>query len=341
MFIQKYISPLPGIFKLRYLGILSMLAMSLFVSGMVWPPAPEKARIAYLYSISSPEDLKITKKGGEKFLEFIFGENKGEIAALMKPQSVFSQNGVVLATDISLGCVHVFNKQKNTYFQIKQAGKEKLLLPVAAVSDKSGNIYVSDSKLGKVFVFSAEGKFVRELGRGEFQRPTGLAIDQALGRLYVVDTLAGLINVFSLEGMFIYKIGAPGESTGNFNHPTYIAVDKLGDIYVVDSLNFRVQILSKTGQFKEVLGRAGRVPGTFSRPKGIAVDSDDNVYVTDASFDNVQIFDTQGNLLLFFGESGNKDGQFWQPAGMHVDENDTIYVADSFNSRIEVFKYIK
>ncbi len=57
--------------------------------------------------------------------------------------------------------------------------------------DRYGNVYVSDRAESKLWVFDAAGRSVRAIGRkgegpGEFQAPTGIAIDAA-GRLYVRD----------------------------------------------------------------------------------------------------------------------------------------------------------
>jgi DNA-binding beta-propeller fold protein YncE len=304
---------------------------------MVWPPPPEQPRIEYLYSFSQPADLKISPKESKRVLEFLFGKGKDEPDLLLRPQGVACANGTVLVTDLLQGCVHVFNQTKKEYFKIKRAGDFELASPVAAAAAANGGIYVSDSKLGRVFAFDAGGKFRREIGKGQLRRPTGIAVDRASARLYIVDTLAGAVNVFDGAGDFLFNFGA----ADGMNHPTYIAADGQGSVFVVDSLNFRVLAYSREGKLKNRFGKIGRGPGSFSLPKGIAADSEGNVYVSDASFDNIQIFNQNGKLLLFFGESGGKAGQFWVPAGIGIDENDRIYVADAYNRRVQVFRYLK
>jgi len=318
-----------------------LILLSFVLSGLAWPPPPEKARIEYLYSFRTPEDLKIPKKTSARVFDFIFGKGKTDVDVLVRPQGIFAENERMLVTDTFLGCVHVFDQKEKKYFKIKKAGKDALLSPVGIVSDAHGTIYVSDSILKKILMFTAKGDFIGELGKGRFLRPTGLAIDNISSRIYIIDTLDNSISVFSLDGAFLLKFGAPGAKAGSFNYPTYAAVGKNGDVYVVDSLNFRVQIFSKEGKFKTTFGKMGRAPGSFAMPKGIAIDSEQNIYISDASFDNVQIFDGTGNLLLFFGESGNGAGEFWLPAGIYIDVDDKIYAADSYNSRVMVFKLLK
>lgn len=318
----------------RAVSAVLLLLLSFLLSGLTWPQPPEKPRIEYLYSFSIPEDLKIEKAGGEKILNFIFGKSKADEDRISRPQGIFSQGGRTLVADTLRGCVHVFDEKQKQYFKIKKAGLDLLVSPVAAAADQTGKIYVSDSRLNKVFVFDPRGNYLSELGEGKLMRPAGIAIDDLFGRIYVVDTLAGDIKVFNFNGWLLL-------SFGKFNHPTYIAVGKDGGIFVVDALNFMVRQFSKEGRLKRSFGRMGRTPGSFSQPKGIALDSEQNIYVTDSSFDNVQIFNTDGKLLLFFGESGGQSGEFWLPAGISIDEQDTIRVADSYNGRVQVFRYLK
>lgn len=331
---------LRGIFK-KGLYLFSWLALCLLVCGLAWPNPPEREKIKYLHSFTKPEELKITNQGGRGILELFFGQEKNDPNALVRPQGIFSRNGLVLVTDTALGCVHIFNSAANKYFKIKGSGQSTLISPVGVTADQAGKIYVSDSLLKRVLIFSPKGTLLGELGAGKFLRPCGLAIDQGSRRIFAVDTLAGLVKVFDPSGDFIFQFGGPGDKAGSLNHPTYLALDPTGDILIVDSLNSRVQRFSGEGKYQGAFGKIGRGLGQFSRPKGIALDSERHIYVTDSAFDNTQIFDPQGKLLLFFGASGNQAGNFWLPAGIAIDENDKIYVADSGNSRVQVFQYLK
>ena len=60
--------------------------------------------------------------------------------------------------------------------------------------DAQGNIYVSDIKDRRVKKFSAEGKYLRDIGRmgqgpGEFQGARNLAVDDSSGDIYLADLL--------------------------------------------------------------------------------------------------------------------------------------------------------
>ena len=71
--------------------------------------------------------------------------------------------------------------------------------PQCVAVDMQDNIYVTDSELGKIFVFEPNGKFKRVIGslkhgEGYFRRRTGIAVDSAAQRIYVSDTLRHQIS---------------------------------------------------------------------------------------------------------------------------------------------------
>lgn len=260
---------------------------------------------------------------------------------MLRPHGIYVHDDKIYVTDPGLFLVHIFDQKRKNYSQIVDAKNQHLISPIGIVVDTDGKIYVSDSYLRKIFIYNAEGRFLREIGSNNlFKRPTGLGLYK--NRLYVVDTLDSRIMVFSKDsGEFLFSFGQNGTGVGEFHYPTHIFIDKNGYIYITDSLNFRVQIFDSNGNVISSFGKHGDAIGNFSKPKGIAVDSEGHIYVADSDFDVVQIFDIKGTLLLIFGGTGVKKGLFLIPAGIFIDKNDYIYVADSYNNRIQIFKYIK
>lgn len=303
------------------------------------PPPPEEPRLFYVESLRGEASFKETK-----VLDALIGkESKGVGKNLFKPYGVAAEGDIVYVTDTAIGLVFAIDKpnKKVTFLGDRPPGK--LALPVSIAIGKNGSIYVSDSKLKKVFGYRKSGALFFALGeKGEFRRPSGIAINEKLNRLYVVDTKAHNVKVYDLlKGELLFEFGKRGVEEGEFNFPTNIAVDHRNDnVAVVDTQNFRVQIFDKDGNFLSKFGRLGDKPGMFSRPKGIGIDSEGHIYVSDAAFNNVQIFDDKGNILLYFGGAGFGPSQFYLPAGVYVDENDRVYVVDSFNARVQIYQYV-
>ncbi len=304
--------------------------------SLIWPNPPEPARIAYLKTIEKPQDIGANTGFFARLAEYIIGVKVDDI---IKPYGVtVDSGGRIVVADTAFRRVHIFDAMKKKYISIDEAGDSAFSSPIAVATDGDDNIYVTDSTLGKVFVFNKKGGFLFDFAAGE--RPTGIAVDKQDKFLYVSDTSAHNIKAYDLKGKLLRTIGKYGTGPGEFNYPVDLFADKNGELYVIDAMNYRIQIFDNTGKFVAKFGKQGDGTGDFGRPKGIAVDRDGHIYVADALFDTVQIFDRDGRFLLNFGSLGVEAGMFWMPCGVYVDEGDNIYVADSYNRRVQVFEYL-
>jgi DNA-binding beta-propeller fold protein YncE len=259
----------------------------------------------------------------------------------IKPSAICRINPHLLCiTDAVNGSVIIMDNNGNIKKKISRVKGLRLISPVSACVDDTGNIYVSDSARQVVVRFDRKYKF-----KGIFISPslsggriTGLVFMG--GIFYCVDTANHRVLCFDRQGELRFIIGKRGTAEGQFNFPTHIAAGN-GMIYVVDALNFRVQVFDDIGKFIRVFGTPGRGGGNFSKPKGIAVDGQGRIFVADAMFDNVQIFDSQGRFLYYFGGPGQGQGEFWMPTGIMVDIDKTIWVADTYNNRLQIFKLVE
>jgi len=308
---------------------------------IIWPRPPEIPRIRFVNSITKPEDLNIKEGVFKSFIKFLSGSREED--RISSPYGIETDiEGRLFVVDNMKRCVHVFDKDKGSYYTFPKK-ETSFVSPIDIAIDSRGYIYVSDSKDAVVKIFKDNGKkYIGEIGRGSLQRPTGIAVNEKTDELLVVDTLSSVVIRYDLKD---YKlkgiIGKKGKDKEMFNSPTNISVSRDGNILVSDSLNFRVQALTPEGEFSNSFGKPGDSPGYFSRPRGVATDSDGNIYVVDALFDNIQIFDKEGRLLMAFGGPGHEYGEFWLPSGIFIDKNDYIYVSDTYNKRVQVFKYLK
>ena len=304
-----------------------------------WPPAPQAARVSYLYSVTTPNDANIGRGFLSKTWRFIKG---GEPERMSKPQGIHvDSSGRLYVVDAGQRKVHVFDSGDSTYFSFPDKPIADFEYPIGITADGNGRVYVSDSATNLIHVFDSFGKkHLTSIGDGQLLRPTGLALRSDSNELLVVDTLASELIIFDVGNFKIKsRAGRSGQERDALHYPTNISLAPDGDLYITDALNFRIQILSADLGFEDQIGEAGDGPGFFSRPKGVAVDSDYNIYVVDALFDNVQVFNRSGELLLVFGTSGHAAGEFWLPNDIFIDSNDQIYVSDSYNSRVQIFQY--
>ncbi len=297
-------------------------------------------KLEFLRAFSSEQEVKAKKSIFSRVLDFVIGAP--EVHRLVRPYGVTTDSqGRILVTDPGALLVHIFDFSRQRYSKL-EGGKEPFRSPIGIAVDAKDNIYVTDSEVGKVFVFDARGKFRRFIGdiKGEayFKRPTGIAVDSAHDRIYITDTLRHAVFVCDLAGNVLRRFGQHGAGDGEFNLPTEVLV-RGDEIVVVDAMNFRLQFFDERGNFRAKFGALGVHTGSMFRSKGIAADSEGNFYVADAFLDLVQVFDRSGNLLYFFGQNGGGAEQFQLPAGVHIDRQDTVYVVDSYNRRVQMFRY--
>ncbi len=294
-------------------------------------------------SFSTQREVIVKKGFWTRVLDIVAGPP--DLHYLVRPYSIVTDSrGRIIVSDPGAIGVHIFDFAQQKYkFLQRTEGKEHFESPQCVAVDSQDNIYITDSKAGKIFVFDANGKFRHALGslkggEGYFKRPTGIAVDSSAQRIYVSDTLRDKIFVLDMQGHVLQTIGKPGAGDGEFAFPTELRLYG-DDLIVVDAMNFRVQVLDRSGQFRYAIGHEGESTGSLFRPKGIGRDSEGNLYIVDAAFETVQVFDREGHILFYFGETGQDPEQFQVPSGLHIDAKDNIYVADSLNHRVQVFHY--
>jgi len=286
--------------------------------------------------IMRPQDIGAGSGFFSRLSDILLG---GKTEEIIKPYGLTVDSaGRLIVVDTGLKRVHIYDIRDEDYSFIDEAGETHFESPIAVAVDADDNIYVTDSVLARVFVFSRKGRFSTAFEAG--QRPTGIAIDKAARKVYVSDTVSHNVRVHDLEGVLLNTIGRFGAGPGEFNHPVDLFVDKAGDLYVTDTMNFRIEIFNPAGVLSASFGRHGDGSGDFGRPKGVSVDGDGNIYVVDAVYDTVQIFNRNGGLLVSFGSLGSGPGAFWLPSGIFIDGRDKIYVADTFNRRVQIFEYL-
>jgi len=306
--------------------------LSASAAQLVWPDPPQESRIRFLYSFSEPVDLGIKPGAFARFLQVFTGK---ESQRMLRPYAIAADDDMVAVVDPGLKVVHLYMTKLAKYEVISDVDGENFVSPVG-ISLGPEFIYVTDSTLGKVFVFDRRGEYQNTIT--SLARPTGIAFDPENNRLYVADTLDNQIVVFDDDGVQLNAFGSRGGAAGEFNYPSSLTLR--GDIlYVNDTMNFRIQAFTLDGSPVASFGELGDGSGQFALSKGLGADLQGHLYVADALSNYIQIFDAEGRFLLSFGGMGGSIGQFRLPAGIFVLKN-KIFVADSQNRRVQVFEYV-
>jgi sugar lactone lactonase YvrE len=201
---------------------------------------------------------------------------------------------------------------------------------------------------GTIYFISME--FDRKAGEGThivvgvnfYELPTGIAIDREAGRVLVADTPRNLIFILDLQGTVLKRLGKNrgiGTSTVEFDHPTWIAMNKQ-EIAILDAGGARLQILDAdynlVRRFGVLEARAPQIPSGG----GLALDGDGNIYVSDVFRSIIRIYDRKGHLQASIGQKGCRAGEFNSPTGLWIDQGNRLYVADADNDRVQLFQVL-
>lgn len=312
---------------------------------LVWPAPPLPARIQFVRSVISDEDVGKETNASEKVLAFLSGE-KPPANRITEPMglAVSDDGNRLYVSDYAQLAVFVFDFGQKTFLKV---GKDAPLgRPMGIALDAQENLYVAEQQKKGVGVYNRKGESIGFITDPSLERPGGVAIDRERGRLYVADTghtksETHLVKIFDLQGKRVGQLGkGKGSGPGEFLFPTYLSLDKEGNVYVTDTLNSRVQVFDPQGQYVKKFGERGNSWGMFDKPKGVATDSFGNVYVVDSGWSNVQIFNQKGQVLLFFGGRGPIPGMLQNPSAIAIDKQDRIYVGDYLNHRVEVYQLV-
>ena len=125
---------------------------------------------------------------------------------------------------------------------------------VTAVALTDDEMYLLSEGMGRIYVFSKEGKFIRKFARkggstGKLSRPRGLTIDKKANLVYIIDYMRHTLSIYNIDGKFITEYGGFGSRPSWFNYPNGISSNEDGRLFIADTFNQRVQVFDTRMKF--------------------------------------------------------------------------------------------
>lgn len=173
-------------------------------------------------------------------------------------------------------------------------------LPAGIAILRNGHIVVTDGYgNNRVVMFSKEGKFIKQVGKG-----------------------AGGPN-------------DKGAGIGELNLPHKLALDGDDNMYVVDRENRRIQVFDKNLNYVRQFTNEGWNPWDI----GISRKGNDGFgYIADHALERVhKISLNDGKILATWGRQGLGPGEFDWLHGVVVDSKGAVYAADTYGQRLQKF----
>jgi sugar lactone lactonase YvrE len=293
-----------------------------------FPPSPDKPRLQFLTSFDSSERFGTgTKRSGWE--EFILGKEQRRERDIVRPYGVAMYDGKLYVCDTGRRMVEVLDFKNDRFGYLTR--DRRLSQPVGICVD-NGIKYVTDGKVGAVFVFDRDDELIAIWGRDRELRPVGIAIHD--NRCYVTDVMSRQVVVLDKRsGEEIMRIGKritdpdqiEADENAQFRMISDLAVDQQSNVYATDRLLGQISKFDGDGNYVRSFGRLGDSIHDFIRPKGIAIDRENRMWIVDSATQVCKIHDEQGRLLLYVGLPGNDRGQMNLPATVIVDYDNVEY----------------
>lgn len=213
----------------------------------------------------------------------------------------------------------------NAYEKIEFKGQilNPAFLKPGALALAKGKVFVADSKANAVFLFDAEGKFLKKI-EGALREP--MSISFGGGKLYVADTGNSRIVVFDTEGKMLWAFSSEGSAPGQLKSPAGIAYGPDERVYVSDTDNSRVAVFNSDGIYLYGFPVAKQDGVTKLNPAKIVLDRTGDIFISDPEKTTVQKYDRTGKLLKEYQMANN---------GLATDKYGSIYAINSREGKVK------
>jgi DNA-binding beta-propeller fold protein YncE len=266
-------------------------------------------------------------------LKMTIGKSGSGKKEFKTPLDILIKDDRVYVLDSGNARVQVFNLKGNYLYDFGQVGTDdgKLYCPNSFSFDKDGNLWISESCLGRVQVFDKNGKFIKKV----LDRFAPIGVVERYKDYMLISNLEdNKIYILDLDGKIINKIGDDISSPTYFPQGVQVLSD--GKIVVANSGTSTISIFDENGNFLKSFSSFGAAPGKIQYPLGVAVNSKDEIFVLDSGSHVVEVYDKDGKYLRSFGRMGGGDGEFMYPLSITIGSDKWSYVTD-YNCRVQVF----
>ena len=207
-------------------------------------------------------------------------------------------------------------------FGKKGSRKGELSLPRGITLDEDRMIYVSDCGNARIQIFSSEGKFISEFGKGHLKEPNSIVLYDRL--VFVSDQAQNIILKFEQPNYKLINMSV----NGLLDCPLGLTVDNNGRVLVADSKNHRIAVCNTE---LHLIGEIGQYQ--LKCPVDVKININ-QVFVIDQSQRNsVHIFSSSGEIVQSWFQVDNSIG----PKFLCFDLFNNILISDNVRNSIQIY----
>lgn len=273
----------------------------------LWEPADlaldERAGLVYVSSVNTSQVYCLNADTGA--LVSVIGTQGKEPGQFLTPSGIgVDSDGLIYVSDRARRMILIFDGEKfKKEFPLEippNLGISGEPAPMDVTVEKSsGDIFVADAGLKRVWVFDSAGKFQRFLGEpgdevGKLNYPIWLSFDPA-GNLVVIDSGLTRVVTYKPDGTFLSSWGERKPGVGTFLFIGGHSYDKEGNILVFDAGSNTLQGFLPDGRYLYHVANADGTKGVeLFAPKRVVVDSKNRIYFGEGLVDRVNCVELTG-----------------------------------------------
>ena len=221
----------------------------------------------------------------------------------------------------------------------------KFLTRIAASRNATGDYYITDAKVGSVYMYDSNLVRTREL-KG-LAAPLGIAVD-SLGRILVGNDKRNNVEVYNPDNGDLLAIFGQSE----IETPTSIMLDSQDNVYVTDAGSNTIYVYDNTYQLTGNIGERGKDADQLRSPSNAVLSPDESeLFVLDRLNQRIQVYSLDGNWLrsiTFEGTEGQNCNwftgvceipgapPFTRIQAMDFDASGRLHVLDIFHASITI-----
>lgn len=204
----------------------------------------------------------------------------------------------------------------------------------------------------------ASGACSQGSGNGQYQYPTGVAVDGS-GNIWVADEYNYRVQEYNSSGTWLGSLGGTSSAcssclctgsscpvnngSGNGQFSTLqgnIAIDSSNNVWVPDTYNHRVQKFNNSGVYQSKIGGTNACGASeFEDPYSVHFDSSGNIYVSDYNCNQIEEFNSSSAYIKTIGPAITGYGSLSQTNDFAFDACGDMWIQDSGNDYLVELDY--